>query len=311
MSIAACPYCGDQLADASPRYCADCGTPHHQDCWQENGGCTVFGCTSAPSDEMRVSITPPELVRQPPLLPNTTAQPPSLPPPSPLQQSDQLNYYVSRGGQQFGPYSLAALQQHFSAGTMVTSDLARSEAMQNWLPVSQVVGNVALGNTTAQPQSYGQVPTYTAPIGAATTTVMHTPLPPNLNWVIVLILNAITRGLFDAIWLFFQARYTKKLDPESNGVLLCAIAASCFILGVVLAAAGSDAATPGGLLVLAGFILGVIARYSLRSSIQHHFTAIEPITLQLSGVMTFFFGAVYFQYHFNRIHRWKTTGVLA
>ena len=30
--------------------CSICGSPHHADCWDFNGGCSVFGCTgSAPS----------------------------------------------------------------------------------------------------------------------------------------------------------------------------------------------------------------------------------------------------------------------
>jgi len=27
--------------------CAGCGTPHHSDCYADNGGCTVFGCSKA------------------------------------------------------------------------------------------------------------------------------------------------------------------------------------------------------------------------------------------------------------------------
>lgn len=28
--------------------CPSCGIPHHTECWQENGGCTVLGCTAGP-----------------------------------------------------------------------------------------------------------------------------------------------------------------------------------------------------------------------------------------------------------------------
>lgn len=24
--------------------CSQCGVPHHEECWKENGGCTVYGC---------------------------------------------------------------------------------------------------------------------------------------------------------------------------------------------------------------------------------------------------------------------------
>jgi TM2 domain-containing membrane protein YozV len=37
--------------------CTGCGTPHHADCYAENGGCTVFGCSAAPADEQKISVT--------------------------------------------------------------------------------------------------------------------------------------------------------------------------------------------------------------------------------------------------------------
>jgi hypothetical protein len=40
---AVCRVCGDQLA-ASIVTCASCQTPHHLDCWQYFGSCSVYGC---------------------------------------------------------------------------------------------------------------------------------------------------------------------------------------------------------------------------------------------------------------------------
>ena len=49
-----CPYCRELIDEAYS--CPTCSTPHHSDCWNENGGCTVFGCPSAPHDEPKVCI---------------------------------------------------------------------------------------------------------------------------------------------------------------------------------------------------------------------------------------------------------------
>jgi hypothetical protein len=49
----------------------------------------------------------------------------------------------------------------------------------------------------------------------------------------------------------------------------------------------------------------LVARFIFRSELLQHFNTVEPIGLQLSGVMTFFFGGLYFQYHFNRINEIK------
>jgi len=51
--------------------------------------------------------------------------------------------------------------------------------------------------------------------------------------------------------------------------------------------------------------------FSIRQSMVTYYNTVEPIQLQLSGVMTFFFGMLYLQYHMSRIARWKRTGVLS
>lgn len=33
--------------------CPECGTQHHQECWNENGGCGVYGCGQVPPTEKR------------------------------------------------------------------------------------------------------------------------------------------------------------------------------------------------------------------------------------------------------------------
>jgi len=53
----ACPYCREEISDAQQIECPACQTVHHYDCWQENAGCTVFGCREAPGDEAPISIS--------------------------------------------------------------------------------------------------------------------------------------------------------------------------------------------------------------------------------------------------------------
>jgi TM2 domain-containing membrane protein YozV len=62
---AVCPYCRteiDTADDGGSMECSSCATPHHRDCFTENGGCTVFGCAQAPADEPKISLTGQELV---------------------------------------------------------------------------------------------------------------------------------------------------------------------------------------------------------------------------------------------------------
>jgi TM2 domain-containing membrane protein YozV len=54
-----CPYCRMPFDETSPpkTYCTACGVPHHEDCYQENGGCTVFGCSRAPADDPKLQVS--------------------------------------------------------------------------------------------------------------------------------------------------------------------------------------------------------------------------------------------------------------
>jgi hypothetical protein len=59
MTAAICPYCRGAIEpqEANELLCPACSTPHHADCYGENAGCTVFGCTAAPSEEPKLHLT--------------------------------------------------------------------------------------------------------------------------------------------------------------------------------------------------------------------------------------------------------------
>ena len=45
-----CPYCQHPIKPEVPvETCSECSMPHHQECWNHNGGCTTFGCSNASS----------------------------------------------------------------------------------------------------------------------------------------------------------------------------------------------------------------------------------------------------------------------
>jgi TM2 domain-containing membrane protein YozV len=60
-----CPYCRTEIGPAVEDRldCPGCGTPHHPECFAENGGCTVFGCSKAPVDEPKISVSGTEVSR--------------------------------------------------------------------------------------------------------------------------------------------------------------------------------------------------------------------------------------------------------
>jgi len=45
-----CPYCQTPIKPGEQYVlCSMCSIPHHQQCWNENRGCTTFGCTGTPT----------------------------------------------------------------------------------------------------------------------------------------------------------------------------------------------------------------------------------------------------------------------
>ena len=50
-----------------------------------------------------------------------------------------MPYQVSRNGQTYGPYTLEDLQRYVASGNIASTDLAKSEDMPDWIPVSQII----------------------------------------------------------------------------------------------------------------------------------------------------------------------------
>ena len=208
-----------------------------------------------------------------------------------------MEYFVKRGEQRFGPYSLSDLQTYVQSGSLLVADLAQSEGMSDWVPVSQVLGNIPA-----------------APVVTATPVTATAPqlvsLPPNWHWAIVLILGVLTRQLFNMIWALVQANWARKLGNDNKPLVLVAMYPAGMIAGFLTMVFNRQLAGLGGLFIIAGAIVYLVGIFSIKSAMEEYYTTTENIGLQLSGVMTFFFSTVYIQYHINSIARWKKTGVL-
>ena len=221
-----------------------------------------------------------------------------------------MNYFISRGGQQYGPYPGSDLQRYLGDGSIQYSDLARTETMSEWLPLSQLLQSGQSLPLSSPPQQHG--------VG---------PIPPALHWAFVLVLGMVT-GLFHYVWMFVQAVFIKKIDPHSKAILLYTLGVLAMVGGVLIAlvfafvfsAWGSESRDPTVpsvvmglimfLVVITGSALIIAGAFSIRSSMLQHYNNVEPINLRLSAVMTFFFNTLYIQYHFTRIAKWKETGII-
>ncbi len=235
-----------------------------------------------------------------------------------------MKYYIKRELNEYGPYTLGDIQRYVAQGNILLTDLTRSEGLTEWVPVSQVIGNIPIPvsspaaagtvyvGTPAVGTAYGGTPGYGV---AAAPAISATPVPPDFHWALVLLITIVTCGLFGWAWLIVEAVWIRKIKPESKGLLLVLLSLGCnlaggFINGFLGAMSHGEAPPFGGLLSLAAIVLWIVGIFTMRSDLEDYYNTTENIGLALSGVMTFFFAVFYFQHHFSRIAKWKKTGIL-
>jgi hypothetical protein len=236
-----------------------------------------------------------------------------------------MKYYIQRQLNEYGPYTLADLQRYVAQGSILPSDMTRSEGMTEWTPVSQVIGNIpiplAAGTAAgAGGTVYGGSGTVydgsTTGFGVQAIPMQGSPLvPPDFHWALVLLIGVFTCGLFNYAWLIVEAAFVKKLKSESKGLLFIILAtavliAGGFINGVITAMNHGERNPLGSLITIAGFVLYMVGVFQMKSDLEDYYNSTESINLRLNGVMVFFFNVYYFQHHFSRIAQWKKTGVL-
>jgi GYF domain 2 len=218
-----------------------------------------------------------------------------------------MPYQVSRNGQTYGPYTLEDLQRYVASGNIASTDLAKSEDMPDWIPVSQILNIQAPSTIAAQ--------SYMPPANYPTSAIPY-PDPPNVPWLLDLALWFLTCSIFNKVYILVQAAWLQKIHPTSKALMLYIIAtvmavinvfASFSMVAVIMSHPGvipprNPLSSFIGLAYI-GIVIG--ARFAMRSALEEHYNIQEPIGLRLDPVMTFFFGGIYFQYHFNRINEMK------
>jgi Prokaryotic RING finger family 1 len=228
---AVCPYCRGRFeGDYEKKMCQACATPHHEDCFAENGGCSVFGCVNAPGDASKIII----------------------------RLEDLGNDFPSRSN-------------HDAA---TPGELSPTSAWQEFRIPAQ---------------------------GAY-------PDPPRLPWGLLVLFSIMTSGLFQVVWDLVLAIWMRKVQPQSRAIYYCSTAAVLYLgaLGNLIGTRINDReASSTTLFEVGAILLALVGRFSMRKSLEDHFDEAGPMGLSLSGVMTFLFGTIYFQYHLNRLMRQK------
>jgi hypothetical protein len=134
------------------------------------------------------------------------------------------------------------------------------------------------------------------------------PNPPNLAWGLVLLFSIFTCGLFLIAWDIVLAIWVRQVQPASRAVYYYGAVVFMYLAVIAFAfnAGMHHSKDPtAGLFNIGITVQSIVARFSMKYSLEEHFNSSEPIGLSLSGVMTFFFGSIYFEYHLNQIMKRK------
>ena len=244
-----------------------------------------------------------------------------------------MHYQITRNGQMYGPYTMEDLQRYVASGHILPTDLAKTEEMAEWIPVSQLIGGAAAG--------FGAAPA-AAPAFGATTPPSYPPVypsaafatpgapvqggPPDLHWGLVLLFDLLTCSLFQMVWNIILASWFKRVSPGSKALIFYIASAVLLVMQAVMGNAlgfmngrhgynyGSHvtfhAGSYGiyGLVATACWVVRLIARFTFRSELEQHFNTVDPIGLRINPVLTFFFGGIYLQSQMNRINQIKRYG---
>ena len=236
-----------------------------------------------------------------------------------------MNYHIRRGDQNYGPYTLADLQRYVASGHVLLTDLAKSEEMAEWVPVSQILNPAGLPPAYEPAPSFGAPPAaayqggyaqpsaYTqAPTGAP---VMQFEDPPNLSWGLVLLFDFLTCGIFQLVWNFILSAWMKRVQPASQAIIYYAVGYGLalintgftipILMGAMHHQIGSSHHYGLNAISFVAWVIRIVARFNMKSSLEEHFNTVEPIGLRLNGVMVFFFGGLYLQSQMNRINEIK------
>jgi hypothetical protein len=226
-----------------------------------------------------------------------------------------MTYQVSRNGQMYGPYTLEDLQRYVASGNILPTDMAKSEDMPDWLPVAQIIGIAGAAGTTSIPGPAAiPTPAYAAPSTYQQPSGLAYPDPPNLQWALELLLGFLTCGFFVVVWNLVIATWANRVQPASKALTFYIIATVLIVLSLgsswsVIISLSHHVhphhSVLGNLISLATWVVRLIARFTLRDTLEQHFNGPEPLGLRLNPVMTFFFGGIYFQYKLNEINEMK------
>jgi len=249
--------------------------------------------------------------------------------------TDDDQIWLGQNGEKYGPYTEANIRRWFREGKLTADALVWRNGMADWVPLASLFPTEATDGPAPPPLAASNPP---PPFADARPTSMPEsfsarrdespdatrsdratlPTPPSLHWGLVWLFVVLTLGIFAIIWPFIQANWVRKIDHRSNATLMIGLATGCRLVGyglyfaglVSMASGGGGLVGFGGLLLLAGWVLYLVAYFSMAGSMRDKLTS-QELPLEIGGVTLFFFTMYYLQAQLSWLARWKRTGQIS
>jgi Tfp pilus assembly major pilin PilA len=226
-----------------------------------------------------------------------------------------MSVWIGQDGERLGPYSEEDVRRWAAEGKFKPDALAWRSGMAEWVPLSVMFPGIT--DQPPPPPPFAPPSAAHAAFGAPLSgrqaslkSRAEIPEPPSLHWGLLLLLTFLTFGLLGLVWPFIQSTWVRKVDRNSRATLLLAFAMGCFVVGEILAlgSGGSPgAAALGGLLVLAYWVLYLMAYFSMADSLRREMRTYD-VNVYIGGVTLFFFTVWYLQGQLRWLSKWKATG---
>lgn len=236
-----------------------------------------------------------------------------------------MHFHVSRSGQTYGPYTLDDLHRYVASGNILPGDLAKSEGMTDWLPVSQILAespdrNSAQNSTQTPPQpldppftptgtqpnpAFGFQPGPTsfynsnfAPAGGTSlpnaALASQFPDAPNLHWGLYTLFTVLTCSLFSKVMVLVQSAWLKRVQPNSQALLCYIVTLALVILRAILNIAHRTGSVVNYTSNAGGF------KYDVNSGIHDHpFTSLLLLLWLIMFFVSRFVMRASLEEHFN------------
>jgi hypothetical protein len=153
------------------------------------------------------------------------------------------------------------------------------------------------------------------------------PAPPRLHWLILFVIGVCLaeagawlsqisglpwlKGVLSPefvvfAWLLVQASFVQRLIPNTH-FLFTSMIAGCVAFGPILLRQSGRLEIHGweSVLPIIGAFMLLADLFRMRTALERHYNLVEPYGLSMPGVLLFFLGPFYLQYHLRNIALWK------